>query len=693
MKPFASCLVSIVQSRRLLQPLCFAMLLVSVSGCCCTQPAKLRATSVVRPTLTHTWCDWWSTLRYPAGVNDCEFIRPQIALSATAQSPLVRGENAYAVAERLHRECDAQAIDYWARAVAWSGEAMRQGDVECCQSSTRCLNLGCRRSGAVRAAQIHKSATIRILSYGQAYGRLDPSSQLTIQGANQTFQIPVIHEGFAWTPDDFERLLVFEPPANVLGNVCGRGVPLVVLSRFKRSDSAASAACDQCGVTGVVAERCDHFIQSQTPFAATAIMDFPVSLFQNERFLNDDSSSVGSVQLINPLTITPELQRDVAIAQSPAMALRYARQSSRYNPLAAFLSGDNGVDRPRLRFLAPYQPGKIPLIMVHGLLSDPSVFLQMAEAVQADSELRQRYQIWIFRYPTGDNVLNSAAMLRRQLAAAYECQCESAERSPSRTQFDGNASGSPMRRAVIVGHSMGGLLSKLQVTDSGDQLWRSVADAPFADVQGSPEKLSQLKDSFFFRANPNIGRVVYIATPHQGSPWAYRCIGRLGSTLAGIWGRDRDEYERIFRNNPNVFSGGYSESFPSSIEMLRPSNKLLETMASTTSSPQTTVNSMIGDSCWLPRSGRSDGVVPVTSAYQADAETTTMIDATHTTILQSRAAQQTLLDILRIHLSSSPAIDSEIPIETLLESEIPQETSIEFASPIEASLELLPALP
>ncbi len=164
---------------------------------------------------------------------------------------------------------------------------------------------------------------------------------------------------------------------------------------------------------------------------------------------------------------------------------------------------------------------------------------------------------------------------------------------------------------------------------------------------------------FFFRASPNIGRVVYIATPHQGSPWASRCIGRLAASLARNGTRDEQDYQDIVNENPGVFSGNFSDSLPSSVDLLQPTSQLLQALASTESSPGVIVNSIIGDHCRLPRAGPSDGVVPVDSAYRFEAETTTIVDATHTSILRSAETQQALLRILRTHLTASTTISSD----------------------------------
>jgi pimeloyl-ACP methyl ester carboxylesterase len=435
--------------------------------------------------------------------------------------------------------------------------------------------------------------------------------------------------------------------------------------------------CDARNEDKQLETRCDSFLRSQTPFAATALVHVPVSLFQETASSNYKllgGLEAASVSLFNPLAIDPN-DGCYGIAQSPAMALFYARENSQYNPITAFVNGGNRVDRPELRFLEPYQADKIPLILVHGLISNPVTFLEMADAVRADPLLRRRYQIWVFRYPTGDEFLESAAILRQRLADAFACHCD----GPRQLSLMNTH-----QRAVIVGHSMGGLLSKLQVTDSGDRLWRSVANVPLEQLRGQPKDIEDFRKLFYFSANPNIGRVVYIATPHQGSPWASRCIGRLASTLAGNRENEQQDYQDITRNNPGVFSGTFSDSLPSSVDLLRPSSRLLQALASTPSSPNVIVNSIIGDHYPLPRAGPSDGVVPVDSAFRIEAETTTIVNATHTSILRSNEAQQSLLGILRMHLSTPTTFsynlhDSSIEQGKPLWTEVTTELSLEQA--------------
>lgn len=643
---------SVVHTHRFIVIFCNTMLLIAVSsGCCCGRSDQLKAPGIVAPLGAACWYDWLARSSEPCQdpIDDFELAQLQASVRPTQAFSASLGEQAFAVGERLHANHDPRAVDYWARSIAWMDDARRQsGDVP--------------RSRSCRASRVRQSAWIRILSCGKAYGRLDPASHLLVNGSSGAYRIPVAHQGFAWKANDFDRLLVFEPPVGEMGYVRGRGIPLVVLTQNKSRGLDPNQRCDCISPDGQHSASCGKFLKAQTPFAATALIHLPISLFE-ETIARDevcsDNVDVAAVTLVNPLTVNPltvnPMRGDVQIAQSPAMPLLYARQASQYNPIAAFIRGDNGVDQPELRFLEPYQTDKIPLILVHGLVSDPATFLEVADAVRADPMLRTRYQIWVFRYPTGDDFLKSAAALRQRLAEAFACQSSGAG------QCDLPATDHPSQRAVIVGHSLGGLLSKLQVTNSGDRLWRAVSNRPLDQLQGTPQDIADLQRSFFFTASPHIGRVVYIATPHQGSPWASRGIGRLASLLARGKASDGRDYDDVVAANPGVFSDSFSGTVQSSVQLLRPSSSLLQALAATPSSPDVIVNSIIGEHCRLPRAGQSDVVVPVDSAYRDEAETTTVVDATHTSILRSRSAQYALLEILAAHLTTpSP---QEAPLE------------------------------
>ena len=120
--------------------------------------------------------------------------------------------------------------------------------------------------------------------------------------------------------------------------------------------------------------------------------------------------------------------------------------------------------------LEPYTPGKIPVLMVHGLWSSPLTWMEMFNDLRSMREIRDNYQFWFYEYPTGQPFWDSAAQLRDDLAKTREV-LDPAHAEPALDQM------------VLVGHSMGGLLSKLQVVDSGDAFWRTVSDEPLEKLK------------------------------------------------------------------------------------------------------------------------------------------------------------------------------------------------------------------
>jgi hypothetical protein len=82
----------------------------------------------------------------------------------------------------------------------------------------------------------------------------------------------------------------------------------------------------------------------------------------------------------------------------------------------AALRSSRYIDKTGLYFLQPYDPDRIPLVFVHGLVSSPFTWVETINGLQADPEMRKRYQFWVFAYPTGTPILYSALRLREELA-------------------------------------------------------------------------------------------------------------------------------------------------------------------------------------------------------------------------------------------------------------------------------------
>src|SRR4029453_16093557 len=88
------------------------------------------------------------------------------------------------------------------------------------------------------------------------------------------------------------------------------------------------------------------------------------------------------------------------------------------------------------------------------------------------------------------------------------------------------------RSIILVGHSMGGIISRLMITDSGgDRLWPYFFGKPPAETKLSPESKALVEEGLIFEPRRNVARVIFISTPHRGSIIAQNSIGRIGSSL------------------------------------------------------------------------------------------------------------------------------------------------------------------
>ena len=137
--------------------------------------------------------------------------------------------------------------------------------------------------------------------------------------------------------------------------------------------------------------------------------------------------------------------------------------------LSQTFSSENWLNQAGFYMTEPVDPRKIPIITVHGLLSSPVTWINLQNDLMDDPVLRKRYQIWHFAYPPGLPILVSALLFREKLEELY-------------TFFDPHEQFPALQNAVVIAHSMGGLITKTVVADSGDQLWERTFHKPPADL-------------------------------------------------------------------------------------------------------------------------------------------------------------------------------------------------------------------
>ena len=247
-------------------------------------------------------------------------------------------------------------------------------------------------------------------------------------------------------------------------------------------------------------------------------------------------------------------------------------------PLAYFLSqpafDDNRVStsacstprRPSkltgLYMLEPFDPEKIPVVMVHGLWSSPVTWMEMFNDLRSDPAIRKHYQFWFYLYPSGQPFWFSAAQMREDLAHM-------------RAALDPQRRAAALDQTVLVGHSMGGLVSKLQTVDSGNEFWRTLSDKPFAELQADPEVRDDLAEAFFFDPNPSIRRVITIGTPHRGSDFSNNLTKWLGRKLIDVPSKIMQGRSQLVARNPDYFLPAAPLNITNAIDSLSPKSPIL----------------------------------------------------------------------------------------------------------------------
>ncbi len=579
------------------------------------------------------------------GVQQAEIMadRPRQAAMQALRNPRVAiemADHAYSAAAEAELERSASCVDLYFETVAFSWHFVQSPNAA-------------PHAEYPRAWQLYHSGLAKLIETATRFGRLQPDRGLLINTPIGTQLIRIELHGFVWKPADFNRINVVSALSlqNTLENhyTCnGLGVPLVITR--KRTED-------------------ERFFLNETPFAATAVLRPSLAVLAGRAPPVGTPTSHGPLELYDPLrvaTVTLHGQ-PVKLACDTSAAFELAKKEIQYNPIKIALNPGFSNAKEQLFMIEPYQRGKYPLVFIHGLLSSPQVWRNIANEVLARPDLRRQFQPWAFRYPTGKPFPESAAALRRELQAAVQ-------------QLDPNNNDPALYQMVLIGHSMGGLVAKLQVTSSGNTLWHSVANRPLAAIRASEKERDYLFRLFYFEPLPFVTRVVFIGTPHNGSVLASQAIGRCGAHLIQQPVEQTIEHQAMVKQNPGVFSPEVRYRIPSSIDLLEPDSEILHAIQQLCPGPNVQLHSIIGTGLPGPLAGPADGVVPVSSAQHPYVSTEKYVHTTHGKLHSDPESVEEIMCILRRHIWEASASDmpscplvppSNSPFQSVLERHEP----------------------
>jgi hypothetical protein len=326
------------------------------------------------------------------------------------------------------------------------------------------------------------------------------------------------------------------------------------------------------------------------------------------------------LRLVDPIrqnTVEIGGQRFPLAANFSAPLLSYGRLNELWLGFINMIRAESMQTATGLLLPQPYDLERIPVIFVHGLLSSKFIWRRTALALLQDAEIRQHYQFWVYSYPTGNPITFSALNLREDLAFAQE-------------RF-GLKHG-----VVLIGHSMGGLLSRMQVTNSGRAIWDETFGPKAQELYGRVPNDSRLKQSLIFQANPTIKRVIFIATPHRGSRLA---VGKIGAIAIWLIRLPLDLWKEIPETIAHALNfDGLRAILPTSIQGLSPNSPLLHALNRL---PIEAVHhSIIGDRGRGDIPNSSDGVVPYSSSHLASAQSEKIVPTGHEPMADPQAIEE-----------------------------------------------------
>ncbi|WP_269790374.1 alpha/beta fold hydrolase [Stenotrophomonas sp. Iso1] len=265
-----------------------------------------------------------------------------------------------------------------------------------------------------------------------------------------------------------------------------------------------------------------------------------------------------------------------------------------------------GIREPHIYLMQPYDPNRRIIFMLHGLASSPEAWVNLANEIMGDPEMRKHYQVWSVYYPTNAPI----ALNRYTVSNAFNSTLK---------HFDPSGTARATHDMVFIGHSMGGVIARLMLSSSGEVLW----DDALTRFKLQGERLKRVETRLgpllHFTPQPNVERAIFIASPHKGTDAAGNRLGRMIGKLVRLPLTILGKFGDVFLALQNPDEAGDKPKEPritTSIDNLKASDPFIEKSATLPLAPGLKYHSIIANrKADVPTADSDDGLVPYWSSH------------------------------------------------------------------------------
>jgi hypothetical protein len=533
-------------------------------------------------------------------------------------------------AKRLDRWRKSQALDRFLDAAAYAYDYLFEDD------PVLAAGRGPSDPRYRLAMEIYNAGVDRLIRAAMVKGQIRPQNgeviPFKVHGVEQSLRIVLKDEPTPWRSADVHKILLASD-FEVSGlsrdlHQYGLGVPLIGVREATETKPGERAPQER-------------FYPPEMAFPLTAF------LVPNSR-LRDPNVDVAAARVCTLLLIDPVQQRTwgrppnvlaLEIDLTTPLAYMWSHTDLDRYRWTGLLRPERALERANLLLIRPYEPGKIPGVMVHGLISSPLAWIPMLNELQRDPVIQRNYQFLLYMYPTGVPIPIAAAGLRDSLVQAQQ-------------MYDPSGRDPSFERMVLLGHSMGGLLSHMMAVQSDDRLWRLFSDRPFDTMLGDKDVLAELHRYLFFDPLPFVSRVVFLATPHRGSDLSRGMVGRVSTSLISDPDHVHKLLYRLVKENPDALDSRRFRRFPTSIETLEPESPILKALLTMRPNKDVAFYSIIGSVHPTAVDQSTDGVVPHRSS-SIEGIPETVVRSDHGVQKDPEAIRE-VQRILREHVGAGP---------------------------------------